>query len=388
MSQIPRRTTLSMTQPPKARKTPTATPTASQPMQFKRQETDSPRTTKSIDVDAPIVIEDADFGDSIGNTDLIQMLSHAEEKNALNGKTVREEATPQTTATPASPTNGSSKAKDPAKRSKTSKKPSAHSEGAAVQDASGGGDDTQSSSTSVRSSLDSAAPVEMDSLLIPEDDEVVVGAAAKDKSTSSFDSPRPNKTPGKVVRLAKGLRISPFRKASDQQLDNVSTIVNLSTVSEQSVENHLDSPAAVTPQNGDAPGEHQEGDQGAGSAVVVVADEDNSNGGVTEATGGSSRRISARRTFATNRPLREMSFRNATREAYKRVGGGTPEESSNEAVNDSVNATVGSELGFNMDDLPETPAAGIKRRRDSSDVEDETAPQPKKSLFQTYCAIM
>lgn len=374
MSQIPRRTTLYMTQTPKVRKTPTVTPAASQPMMMAKRQDETP--VKTIDMDAPILIEDGDFGDSLMNHDLIQVLNSAEEKNGLkisnNGSSVDEGVVVATPPPPQPPTNGSGKAKESSKRSKSKK---TASEGVQESPSIGaGGDDNQSCSTaSIRSSVDSTAPVEMESLLIPDDDELV-----SPKSVSSYDSPRPNKTPGKVVRLAKGLRVSPFRKASDQQLDNVSTIVNLSTVSEQSVENNLDSPAPAAAKNGDA--EDQETVDKAGEGET-----EDSNSGVSDATStGGGRRISARRTYATNRPLREMSFRNATREAYKRTGG----EEEEAAVNDSVNATVGSELGFNMDDLPETPAAGVKRRRDSSDAEGDEEPQPKKSLFQTYCVVM
>lgn len=405
MSQIPRRTTLSMTQPPKVRKTPSVSPA------FKRQESDSPRTTpKTIDVDTPIVIEDSDFGDSRENQDLIQVLSSVEEKNgqspqppppALSSQKPMAEAEKVVKvheAPPVTPTNGSTggKAKEIASSSPSSSKRSGSAKskkGSASATASEGqestGDDQLSSSTSVRSSVDSTATrgetenlLEMDSILLAEDDELVSGAGAvKEKSVSSTDSPRPRGTPGsgtKVVRLTKGMRLSPFRKATDPQpLDNVSTIVNLSTVSEQSVENNLDSPSAVTSaaKNG-----------GAEDGLVEAAAEEGS--ATDTAAGRSSSRITARRTYATNRPLREMSFRNATREAYRKNGNGSTEENSNEAAaNDSVNATVGSELGFNLDDLPETPA-GQKRRRDSSDAEDETAPEAKKSLFQTYCAIM
>lgn len=374
MSQIPRRTTLSMTQQPKARKTPSYSPAASQPVislaRISGPDGDSPRTTpKTIDVDTPIVIEDHDFGDSVENNDLIQVLSSVEEKNGLSNKSLRVEEKPKESPAPvSSPTTGKA-GKEPSKRSKAKK---STSDADSVSNATT--DDNQSCSTSIRSSVDSSScpPVEMESLLIPEDDEVVV--ANTEKNGTTYDSPRPNKTPGKVVRLAKGLRISPFRRVDSQQLDNVSTIVNLSTVSEQSVENNLDSPVVTAEP----------------SAPADTASTPEDNGGVADAGESSTRRISARRTFATNRPLREMSFRNATREAYKKNGNGTSEENSNEAVNDSVNATVGSELGFNMDDLPETPAAGQKRRRDSSDGEDESssAPEPKKSLFQTYCAIM
>lgn len=380
MSQIPRRTTLSMTQTPKVRKTPSVSPAATQPtVVVKRQEAESPRSTaKSIGVDTPILIEDTDFGDTLENHDLVQVLSSVEEKNGINalngGKSGNKEATvmagaekitkEHSVATP--PTNGVSKLKEPSKRSKSKK----------AEDSAA--DDNQSSSTSIRSSVESSPAVDMDSLLIPDDDDLVL--AVKEKSVSSYDSPRPNKTPGKIVRLAKGSRISPFRKVDQQQpLDNVSTIVNLSTVSEQSMENNLDSPVVeFVAKNGTdeetVPGQDKGPSNSSSSA----------GGGVTDSTG---RRISARRTYATNRPLREMSFRNATRDAYKK-NGPSSEESSNEAVNDSVNATVGSELGFNMDDLPETPAAGQKRRRDSSDGEDEAAPEPKKSLFQTYCVVM
>lgn len=389
MSQIPRRTTLSLTQPPKVRKTPSISPAASQPA--RRQESDSPRTTlKTIDVDTPIVIEDTDFGDSLANNDLIELLNTAEEKNgcatpaANNGvKSVPVEE--QKNGKDATPTNG--KPKDSSSSNKRGPKSKKTAVAPETQESTAT-DETLSSSPSIRSSVDSSTarsesenPVEMDSILIPEDDDLVALSATvssvKEKSLSSVDSPRPNKTPGgtKVVRLTKGMRLSPFRKASESMqsppLDNVSTIVNLSTVSEQSVENNLDSPvvqAKPTPE---------------GSAVEDAGEEE---GGATETvTGG--RRISARRTYATNRPLREMSFRNATREAFRKNGSAEENSSEAAAVNDSVNATVGSELGFNMDDLPETPA-GVKRRRDSSDAEDESAPEAKKSLFQTYCSIM
>lgn len=368
MSQIPRRTNLSLTQPPKARKTPTSVspPTASQPMMAKRTEGETPRAApKTIEIEAPILIDDNSFGDVIDNDQLIQVLSSVEEKN---GNGVHHKATEE-----------AAKPKE-SRRSKKDKKTSENN-GANLDD---------DSSSSVRTSVDSSstirqgeeAPLEMESLLIPdEDDELVVGRAEKSTASSStFDSPRPNRTPGgtKIVRLAKGMRLSPFRKNNgDQQpLDNVSTIVNLSTVSEQSVENQLDSPVVAV--------------SGKNAAEDVEDEEEETNG----TSGGASRpKISARRTFATNRPLREMSFRNATREAYKKLG--EEEETAFATVNDSVNATVGSELGLHLDDLPETPAAGQKRRRnqdeDGSDAEEEEGegePEAKKSFLQTYCSVM
>lgn len=381
MSQIPRRTNLSMTQPPKVRKTP-----SSQSLAKRNTDSESPRTSlKTIDLSAPIVIEDNGFGDMMDNDDLIQVLSSVEEKNGHHKETVVVGATETVAAE-------KPKESPQPRRSKKEKKNSEPQ-----SDYLGAGDETCSS---VRTSVDSSVtvrsgdetPLEMGSLVIPDDDELVTSRAEKSVS-SNVDSPRPNnKTPGgtKIVRLTKGMRLSPFRKANgDQQqqqqpLDNISTIVNLSTVSEQSVENHLDSPpAAVTPKNGNEDGVAAVGDQ-------VEEDE-------AISTGSSRVRISARRTFSTNRPLREMSFRNATREAYRKIGEDGEEEGAPATVNDSVNATVGSELGLHLDDLPETPAGGVgqKRRRnqdeDGSDVDDdenEGAPEPKKSFLQTYCVVM
>lgn len=405
MSQIPRRTTtLSMTQPPKAKRTPTMSPFPSS-QQSVRQESATPRTTsnKTIDLGTPILIADTDFGSNIlDNNELMQVLSSVEEKatstpvptavitaTANNGKSGEKKSEIPKLNDHSPSTKNRDQPASSAKRSKN-KKPTASSP---FVDDSTTGDDNSSSVVSVRSSVDTdtTAPeehqLEMESLLLPEDEDDIVLSALKSSAVeqmnstpSPYDSPRPNKTPGgsKIVRLSKGLRVSPFRKV--EQLDNISTIVNLSTVSEQSVEANLDSsspPAVVI--NGDGEGDNSTG----------------STNGTGEAAPVSSRRISARKTYNTNRPLRELSFRNATRDAYKKNGG--TEENSNEAgtVNDSVNVTVGSELGCNMDDLPETPVvtAGQKRRRnedgENSDHEDDVLPpEPKRSLFQTYCAIM
>lgn len=368
MSQIPRRTNLSLTQPQKPRKTPTmvSTLTPSQPLAAKRMDGETPRAApKTIELEAPIVIdENSGFGDLMDNDALIQVLNSVEERNGNGVAAAAAEEKPKES-----------------RRSKKEKKAAT-----ASQESSANGDESCSSvRTSVDSSVTSrtvdevAAPLEMESLLIPDDDELLGGGRAE-KSVAAvpanFDSPRPQKTPGgstKVVRLTKGMRLSPFRKSNggDQQqpLDDVSTIVNLSTVSELSVENQLDdSPVVDAAKNGGE--EEAEAESGGGSRV----------------------RISARRTFATNRPLREMSFKNATREAYKKLGEGD-EAAFAATANDSVNATVGSELGLRLDDLPETPAAvGQKRRRnqeeDGSDEEAEGEPAPKKGFLQTYCAIM
>lgn len=375
-----------MTQPPKVRKTPITTPSSQSLAKRSTSDSESPRTSlKTINQDAPIVIGDNDFGDMLDNDNLIQVLSSVEEKNG-NGVHHKEPAVVVNAAEPIAAEKP--KETPQPRRNKKEKKISE-----LQSDYSGAGDET---SSSVRTSVDSSVtvhsggddtPLEMGSLLIPDDDELVASKSV----SSNVDSPRPiNKTPGgtKIVRLTKGMRLSPFRKVngeqpSSQPLDNISTIVNLSTVSEQSVENNLDSPsaaAAITPKNG-----IEKGGEG-------VEEEDG-----TVSTGSSRVRISARRTFSTNRPLREMSFRNSTREAYRKIGEDGEEDGAPATVNDSVNATVGSELGLHLDDLPETPAAGVgqKRRRnqdeDGSEVdddEDEGAPEPKKSFLQTYCVLM
>ncbi|XP_063706755.1 neurofilament heavy polypeptide-like [Culicoides brevitarsis] len=61
------------------------------------------------------------------------------------------------------------------------------------------------------------------------------------------DSPMPKGSGGRILKYTPGKgRISPFKAATVERLQNASTIVNLSTVSEQSTEGHL-SPAVETP---------------------------------------------------------------------------------------------------------------------------------------------
>ncbi|XP_055679725.1 uncharacterized protein LOC129787911 [Lutzomyia longipalpis] len=148
------------------------------------------------------------------------------------------------------------------------------------------------------------------SIVLKKDDVGGSGAA-------TFDSPRPNKTPGKGLKTGttpNRARISPFRKS--ERLQNVSTAVNLSTVSEQSNE---------------------------------VAQSPN-----VDQSFGSLRHISGRRSF-TNRPVREYTFQNFQRESYRKLPDGYDDSIS------SVNATVGSDL---HNDSFRTPiVASVKGRK-------------------------
>lgn len=132
-------------------------------------------------------------------------------------------------------------------------------------------------------------------------------------SGTLFDSPRPNKTPGKGLKgtTPNRARVSPFRKS--ERLQNVSTAVNLSTVSEQSGE-VAQSPAV---------------DQSFGSL----------------------RHITGRRSM-TNRPLREYTFQSIHRESYRKLD--------DDSIS-SVNATVGSEI--HCDSFRTPIVASVKGRK-------------------------
>ncbi|XP_059611230.1 neurofilament heavy polypeptide-like [Phlebotomus argentipes] len=136
-------------------------------------------------------------------------------------------------------------------------------------------------------------------------------------SGALFDSPRPNKTPGKGLKgvaTPNRARISPFRKS--ERLQNVSTAVNLSTVSEQSNE------VAPSPP--------------------------------VDQSFGSLRHVSGRRSFS-NRPLREFTFQNAHRESYRKLP-----EAYDDSIS-SVNATVGSEI--HSDSFRTPIVASVKGRK-------------------------
>lgn len=303
-SVVQSRRTLSMTQPPKPRKIANGSPGASQIPIVSKQSTNAPSSkveTIKAENAAETVKEDSRLGNEFENEELINVLSTVE-----------------------------------------------------GQHLSGEPDDIIPDKKAV---VCEVVEIKTEST---EENSTATATNGKAKRGSGYDSPRVTNAPGKVVRLAKGLRISPFRRAEDPV--NVSTLVNLSTVSEQNVSLEDDDKTAT--------------DEGTDPAEPEV--------GESLPT----QRISGRRTYTKSRPQAEISFKNATREAYTKNVTNVHDENSNDLPNDSVNATVGSELGRNIDDLPETPAVVGKKRRLSADEDEEDVPKPKRGLFDSYCVVM
>lgn len=192
--------------------------------------------------------------------------------------------------------------------------------------------DTKSQETPVKKSKttpasavkeSTAAAVFVDSIVLEKDmrgfnDDNEEMESLRVTETEFEDSPMPR---SKVLKMK---RVSPFRRSTEIQ-PNVSALVNLSTVSEQSTE------------------------YGSGSPY------------------GSSMRITGRKGM---RPLRETTFRNL-RETYRAI----PTE-----LNDSVssmNATLGSEVGSDSFRTPVVAVLG--RKRMAADDIDEPVESPTES---------
>lgn len=392
MSQIPlsqqqqqqRRAPLSLTQPPKVKKTPVVAPSKSS------------SGSKAIDLPTTPVV-DPQFPEIMDNAALINMLDNAADSEIVeatafkNGKSSENGSDPAPNPVAQKKSATEDKAPEMKDSPRKSKVPVAtKANQAVVKDA------PLNASTVSKQSLATEKEClgfdeegfEMESILIRDDDEEEdeddlplkesMSKASPVKpvvveQSVTYDSPRPNKTtPGstKVVRLAKGMH--PFRKLQESAstLDNVSTVVNLSTVSEQSVE---------------ASGSE------ASSPFVADASAGASSEDAVKSTASGVRRMAPRRTY-NSRPLREISYRNSTIETYRRLSefisrgcDDGPIESPN---NDSTNVTVGSDLNRSLDN---SPVAGQKRRasnENDSSFPNQAQPPTKRGLFQSYCSIM
>lgn len=149
------------------------------------------------------------------------------------------------------------------------------------------------------------------------------------------DSPMPKtRGSGKILKLSQNVptraRVSPYRRSIDKIQSNSSTVVNLSTVSEQSTEYGALSPAAVRSDD--------------------------------KSYGASLRSMTGRKG---TRPLREMTFHNNIRESYRQL---THDDSIS-----SMNATVGSEIPNDSFRTPVVAVKGLARKRAATTDDDELA---------------